>query len=67
MTEPTDTNNISEPSNIVAKDHLNTQESVEPRPGLGQESVSGALVPEAFLRDQKGKVQNGAASQDAKT
>lgn len=41
MTEPTDTNNISEPSNIVAKDHLNTQESVEPRPGLGQECKWG--------------------------
>ncbi|KAL0010841.1 hypothetical protein SO802_005949 [Lithocarpus litseifolius] len=67
MTEPTDTNSRSEPSNIVAKDHLNTQESVEPRPRLGQESVSGAPVPEAFLQDQKGKMQNGAASQDAKT
>lgn len=45
MTEPTDTNSRSEPSNTVAKDHLNTQESVEPRPGLGQESVSRAPVP----------------------
>lgn len=67
MTEPTDTNSRSEPSNIVAKDHLNTQESVEPRPVLGQESVSWAPVPEAFLQDQKGKMQNGVASHDAKT
>uniref|UniRef100_A0A7N2LQK0 Uncharacterized protein n=1 Tax=Quercus lobata TaxID=97700 RepID=A0A7N2LQK0_QUELO len=30
-------------------------------------SVSGAPVPEAFLQDQKGKMQNGVASQGAKT
>ncbi|KAF3967129.1 hypothetical protein CMV_008842 [Castanea mollissima] len=32
-TEPTNTKSRSEPSNIVGKDHLNKQESVEPRPG----------------------------------
>lgn len=68
MTETTNTKSRSEPSNIVGKDHLNKQESVEPRPGLGRERVSGAApVPEASLQDQKGKTQNGGASQDAKT
>ncbi|KAB1218781.1 hypothetical protein CJ030_MR3G026661 [Morella rubra] len=67
-TEPTDSKNRSEPSNVVGRDHLNKQFSVSMRPGLGQESASGsAPVRDASLQDQKGKTQNGGVSKGART